>query len=117
MYEEFEAWLDRFLEKGLPENIVAVNFNLYECDEETEFDVQLIGSSEYDEDDPDWACSDEFSTGEDVLAVTADGWEKCQSKCAALVRRYLRGGKYAEALNDLAAVTVGFVDGDLEVVE
>lgn len=116
-YETFEAWLNKYLIRGISPEVQAVNFNLYEssCSEE-DFDVQLIGAPKYDHDNPDWACSATFSTGEDLCSIKATDWEDCLQIVIAYVRKYLSNGKYAEKIANLHAVTVGFVDGDLEIV-
>ena len=46
-------WLNEVLEKNIPTGIKAFNFNLYEGSEDT-YDIELIGSDEFDEEDPDW---------------------------------------------------------------
>lgn len=112
----FEEWLDKCLGYNLPDNIKGYNFNLYENSEDGVFDVQLIGAPEYDPDDDDWACEEIFSTKENVFYLSAQDWEECQKICVQLVDTYLKTGKYAEILKKSEAVTVGFVDGELEVV-
>lgn len=116
-YETFEAWLDKYLIKGLSPDVQAVNFNLYESSESDEdFDVQLIGAAEYDHDDPDWACNAIFSTEEDLCRIKATDWEECLQIIISYVQKYLSNGKYVESIANLQAITVGFVDGDLEIV-
>ena len=119
MYESFEAfeeWLDPYLSGGLPGEIVAANFNIYETEDPELFELQMIGSSEYDPDDPDWACSEEFTTGEDVFELSASDEDECLVRCGGLLQEYLECGGYAAVLLSLGAVTYGFVDGDLETV-
>lgn len=116
-YETFEEWLNKYLIRGLPSDVQAVNFNLYESSESDEdFDIQLIGAPEYDHDDPDWACNAIFSTGEDLCHIKATDWEECLQIILAYVQKYLSNGKYVESVANLQAITVGFVDGDLEIV-
>lgn len=116
-YEFFEAWLNKYLISGISSDVQAMNFNLYESSETDEdFDVQLIGASGYDHDDPDWACNAIFSTGEDLCRIKAIDWEECQQIVIAYVKKYLSTGKYAKNILNLQAVTVGFVDGDLEII-
>ena len=119
-YTAFAAWLDAALGAGpLPEEIVAFNFNLYESSEDAEpplFDVQLIGAPSYDADDPDWACDEIYSTGENLFTLSAEDWEACLADVIGLVEQYLSDGQYADLFHAKQALTVGFVDGDLEVV-
>ena len=116
-YETFEAWLNKYLIRGISPDVQAVNFNLYESSgSDEDFDVQLIGAPKYDRDNPDWACTAIFSTGEDLCHITATDWEDCLQIVIACVRKYLSNGKYVESIANLQAITVGFVDGDLETV-
>lgn len=53
---KIKKWLlgiDR--QETLPNDIVALNFNISEP-----YELELIGSSWYDDKDPDWACDDDF---------------------------------------------------------
>ena len=116
LYTDFADWLDRYLEEGLPEDTAAVNFNIYE---ETDFhwSVQLIAAGSFDPQDDQWACEEIFSTGEDLFAWRQEAqWEEILEAAKALAGRYLAEGKHAAALKDCSAVTVGFVDGDLEML-
>ena len=118
MQEQFFEWLDRILrDQPLPEETVAVNFNLYEWEKENTYAVQLIGAGEFDPEDEDWACEEVYSS-EDALFVFTDekGWKHALETGVSLVNAYLAGGAYAQTLKALTAVAIGFVDGDLEIV-
>lgn len=116
-YETFEKWLNKYLSLDISPEIQAVNFNLYESSgSEDEFDVQLIGAAQYDHYNPDWACNAIFSTGEDLCPIKANDWEECLQVVIKYVQIYLSNGTYAKKITNLLAVTVGFVDGDLEIV-
>lgn len=116
MYSMFEKWLDGVLEENLPLPGRAVNFNLYEgCD--SEWSIQIISAAEFDEDDPDWCCSEEFSSGEDLFTWEQDAdWEEILTAACGLIKRYLTEGKYADALKKYDGIAAGFVDGDLEIL-
>lgn len=115
----FSDWLDRTLEQKLPEGIIAFNFNLYEGAEPT-YDIQLIGSEEFDEDDSDWACTDFFTTGEDICYITRtediEPWHKGLGYITSMVKRYLGEGKNAYILKGALAIGIGFVDGDIDII-
>lgn len=112
----FSHWLDSILSNCPPDEIVAFNFNLYECMEDGQFDIQLIGSAYYSDTNTDWACGTVFSSGENVFPIESEDWEKCLEKCEKLISEYIQHGEYAQILMYKKAVTVGFVDGDLNVV-
>lgn len=117
-YKDFSKWLDSNLEQ-LPSGVIAVNFNLYEGSNQT-YDIQLIGTDKFDEDDDDWACEEIFSTGENIFFIPRtediEDWEDGLSFIIKMVKRYLENGKYANMLKQSQAVGVGFVDGDIETL-
>lgn len=116
--EDFSKWLDSNLEQ-LPPDIVAVNFNLYEGSNDT-YDIQLIGTDTFDEEDEDWACEEIFTTGEDIFLMPRtddiEDWEDALDFITKMVRKYLEDGKYANMLKGLQAVGIGFVDGEIEIL-
>lgn len=117
-YDDFSKWLDDNLEQ-LPTDVVAVNFNLYEGSKQT-YDVQLIGTDTFDEEEEDWACDEIFTTGEDLFLLPRtndiEDWEDGLSFIIKMVEKYLENGKYARKLKGLQAVGIGFVDGDIELL-
>ena len=55
MKKQIEDWLlELSHNEVIPENIVALNFGIFES--ENGYCVYLIGSESYDADDDDWAC-------------------------------------------------------------
>lgn len=118
MYEEIEEWLDSLDLEDMPESIIAYNINLYEGDET--YDLQLIGSDEFDKDDPDWACSEVYSSEEEICYIEmtdeVGGWENAQKQFAQCIKEYLEDGKYADVLKAAKAIGIGFVDGDIELI-
>lgn len=118
MYEEFLEWIDGLELENITENIKAYNFNLYES--EDTYDIQIIGSDEFDEENPDWACSEIYSSEENICYIENKGelnnWENAKKIFAGYVRKYLENGKYAEILRSAKAIGIGFVDGDIELV-
>lgn len=116
-YDEFAKWADSALEKEIPENTMALNFNLYEESEEDTWAVQLIGSERFDEDDEDWACYETFTTGEELYRWTEEGgWEKALENALENLKEYLSKGKYSAELLKYKGVGIGFVDGDIYII-
>jgi len=118
-FELFSIWLNQVLEQDIPKGIKAFNFNLYEGEKDT-YDIQLIGSDEFDEDDSDWACTEYFTSGEDICYIKRtdeiEHWEQGLSYITKLVERYLQEGEYANILKNVTAIGIGFVDGDIEIL-
>ncbi len=113
----FEQWLDRALGGSVPESIVAFNINLYD----SPFRADVVGSTFYDAADGDWACQEAWVSQERRFDFPAElgslPWEERLASCKGLLERCLAGdGAAAMRLRRAAAVTVGFVDGDLEIV-
>ena len=123
IYEEFARWLDGLLEStDMPPETRAFCFNLYEeSDEDHIYAVQLIAAERFDENDPDWACDEVWSSEEDIFTVdTSDendtGWKHAQELITEMAEEYLRNGKYADVIKGAKGIAMGFVDGDLEII-
>lgn len=118
-FEIFSNWLDQILSREIPKGIIAFNFNIYEGSNGT-YDVQIIGSEEFDEDDEDWACSDFYTSGEDVCFIKRteeiEPWEQGVTYITRLVEQYIIEGKNANILKVARAVGVGFVDGNIDII-
>jgi hypothetical protein len=118
-YNGFSKWLDGILEKKLPKTVIAINFNLYEGSEQT-YDVQLVGSDNFDEDDPDWPCGAVYSSEEDLYFIqrteNIEDWEQGLLFITELVKKYFKVGKYAEKLKNYKVVGIGFVSGDIDIL-
>ena len=116
LLNQFMKWVDKHLSLAESLNVKAFNFNLYECDEETEFDIQLVGSSYYDSENDDWACDTIFSSEEDLFTINSDDWEMALEQCIELVKEYAKSGDLKHIFLGAERVTAGFVDGDLEII-
>jgi len=120
--EEFEAWLRTVLASDVPGDVVAFSFNLFEWGAvDPKFGIELIGASEFDAEDQDWACNEAWvATPRSIdipLAFSGSSWEICLQRAIQLVRGSLSGtSATADRLRKAEAVGVGFVDGELEVV-
>ena len=116
-YDLFSEWLFQELNvEPLPESIVAFCFNIYESCLNNQFDVQLVGCSQFDSDNDDWACSAVFTTGENVFSFLASDWEDALE----IINQVLIKAIERESLRDLFKnkhVAYGFVDGDLSLVK
>ena len=116
MESKFIEWVNHLLDECMPLNAAALCFNLYE-EGKNKWSVQLIATESFDEEDPDWACFEVYSSGEDLYTWKQKGeWEAIQKTSTEWVRKYLTDGKYAKEMKEYAAVAVGFVDGDLTII-
>jgi len=109
-------WIDQCLSEPIDKSVIAFSFNLNEP-----YAIELIGSSEFDMEDSDWACSEDFVPSHRQIAipgkVCSGDWEECLEIMTKLVKKYLASDRPgAKTLHSSKAVAIGFVDGDLNVV-
>ena len=114
MKQNMIAWLKPHL-NALPAEAKALCLNLYESEEDGEFDAQLVACAAYDREDPDWACphNELYTTGEELFGFAAEDWEAAldlmlETMSEAVAERILP--------DTIEYVAAGFVDGDLEEV-
>jgi hypothetical protein len=112
-------WLDQVLSQSIPQEVTAFNVNLYESADC--FQAQLIGAATYDPNNAEWACNDIFTTGENVFELphTSVGTEWAQAlrfMQHALCAYVLQHPESTHPFRRVQALTVGFVDGDLEPI-
>jgi len=117
MIAEFDAWVDRVSSECAVSGVAAFGFLLYEHEES--FAVQLVGAARYVDSDP-FRSEGLCSFGEDLLelptASVGSEWQQGLAAATHLVRGYLdrraTGGPF-----ERATVAIGFVDGDIEVLQ
>ncbi len=119
MFDTISVWLDALLDEAdMPEGVAAFGFNLYD-DGDDNWSLELVAAGSFDREDEDWLC-DELSTFGSREAPLqwqqAADWDQILAACGDALRQYLDGGKYAPLLKEKAAVALGFVDGDLELL-
>ena len=112
MKQNMITWLKPHL-IALPAEAKALCLNLYESEEEGEFDAQLVACAAYDREDPDWACENIYSTGEELFGFSSEDWEAALDLMLETVGEAIADGMLPDAIEYVA---VGFVDGDLEEV-
>jgi len=112
--QELISWLTPHLQ-SLPAEAKALCLNLYEGEEDGEFDAQLVACATCDREDPDWACPDNelYTTGEELFGFTAEDWEAALDLMLETLGEAVADGILPDAIEYVAT---GFVDGDLEEV-
>ena len=115
-YSLFEEWLfQSFNNESLSDDIVAFCFNLYESDNNCQFDVQLVGCSQFDSEEDDWACSAIFTTGENLFSFEASDWENALESFSQVLIKIIECATFKDAFRN-KHIAYGFVDGDLSIV-
>lgn len=115
-YTKFEEWLDSMLNFNLPNEVAAINFNLYE-DVDNHWTIELVGTGSYDADDEDWACDEVIAMRDEALTIQLKSeWNEILDMFSGYIKEYLNNGQYSDVLKSYKAVAVGFVDGDLNIL-
>jgi hypothetical protein len=118
IFDDFSEWLNKIFEENNFDSVLAFNFNLYEGIDE--YHIQLIGSDKFDVDDSDWACSEIFTTEENIFRIdskyTGEEWYEALDFCIKIVIKYLENGKNKNTLLEKKGIGIGFTDGDLYII-
>ncbi|MDS0527415.1 hypothetical protein NNC19_17120 [Clostridium sp. SHJSY1] len=102
-------------EEALPNDIESLNFGLFEP-----YGIELIGALNYDAEDDDWACEEDFIPKErecPELNIDSDcDWETVLNEIQMILKELV------DELSDLSLlnvnhITTGFCDSDLVVVK
>lgn len=118
IYDDFAKLLDGVFEREIPDDVVALSFNIYE-DGKRRWSVEVVGTSSFDIGGEDWACDEatDFETRNDPFSWDEKtNWKNVASEVAEAVQKYLEVGRYADKLKTLRGVATGFVDGDLNLL-
>ncbi len=118
-YERFSNWLDSIFKQKIPNDIKAFNFNLYEWTDET-YHIQLIWTNDFDEQDEDWACSDYFTTNENICRINREwrikDWQNWLIYIKNLIEKYLDNNNLYDKFKNLEAIGVWFADWDIKII-
>lgn len=115
---DFSSWLDSQLSVEIPAHIIAFNINVYE----SPFIVEIVGSNEFDAEDEDWACNEDWVPKVRSIEVSNDlfgsSWEVAEQNIVNMARGYFKSNYVnASKLKQAKAFAVGFVDGNLNLIK
>lgn len=120
MYDDFAKWVDGVFEREIPDDVVALSFNIYEeWSDKMDWSVVVVGTPSFDKDDQDWACDEttDFGTRDNLFWWKEDtGYENVEREVEEAILRYLEVGRHADKLKALRGVGTGFVDDALHLV-
>ena len=111
------SWITRIDEsENIPDSIIAFNFGIIET--EDGYQVYLIGASDYDLEDDDWACEEDFIPEEKYLnlgeASSKWDWEEVQSIVKDSVEQFIiTRVSPTTFLHKAEYLTTGCDDGEL----
>ena len=120
---QFEEWLNAALAAGVPSEVKAFSFNLFEpaLVPGVKFGIEVVGTSAFDPTNPDWACEEVWEPSVRRLNIpvsfSSQNWEECLASTQSLVQAVLEKNSQASIqLKSRLGVGIGFVDGDLHVI-
>lgn len=99
----------------LSKEIIALNFGLFEP-----YGIELIGSKNYDENDDDWACEEDFVPKLRICPAleipSGLEWESVLELMINILKELAIELKHIQLLQ-VSHITTGFCDGDLVVIK
>ncbi len=109
-------WIKTIFEDKISESIIAINFGFFESEEGNM--IYCVGSTEYDEEDPDWACNEDFVPTEKYFTPAEElmelDWEDFDSRMGKILEKALNDATFIPS--SIEAICCGFDDGDLTVL-
>lgn len=120
LFTIISKWVSELIEgETLPEDIVALNFGLYETPKG--YCIYLVGSEEYDEEDEDWACNNDYEPEENgFMEMLMDGevdWEFLLEGVKDSLKWLLENNEDFKNWVGDRHVATGFDDGDLILIK
>lgn len=115
--KDFFDWIDAQLAEKIPNQIVAFNINIYD----SPFKIDIVGSNEFDIDDEDWACNEDWVPQNRLIFVSdsifGDSWIQAQENLLQMAKKYINSNSTnSHKLTNAKAFTIGFVDGNLDYI-
>lgn len=118
----FNDWLAQICTTESPDDsIIAFNFGLFET--ENGYMVYLVGSSTYDEEDEDWATEEDFVPSIKYFELPPEEFrhlrfDVVQQKVKAKIEAFMQTDIFKQSfLFRAVAITIGFDDGNLELIK
>ena len=118
IHRKYHQWLESILAKTLPNEIEGFAINLYDSAET--YNVELVGTPTFNASDEDWACDDIYMSEKFEFPISSlpKGWEPAQEEIAESTKQFMRSEtKGAKKLNCAKGVGIGFVDGNLILIQ
>lgn len=118
LYNNLKIWLEGFSKEPINNNIKAICFNLYD-DGNGNWSLEMVGTASFDQDDPDWACDEitDFGTRNSPFFWNENcDWESVLEEVSRYISIYLEAGILDFVKNQVEAIAVGFVDGDINII-
>ena len=114
-------WINRIDDKEqIPQSIKAFNFGIIET--ENDYQTYLIGTNNYDAENDDWACEEDFTPAERYISLGTDSkkwnWEEIQSIVATGIEQLIENRiSPLTFVHKAEYLTTGFDDGELKRIK
>lgn len=117
----FEKWIKHIIETEKPgKEINAYYFGLIESDD-VDYTLYLSGSNEFDLEDEDWACNDDFEPKEKYLPLPQYNgldWQTVLNETVELLQKFIKSDIFKDSFFAKAqGIAVGFDDGNLVLIK
>ena len=119
---EFYQWIRSINANETPNNeIIAFRFGLFET--ENGITMYLVGSKEFDEEDEDWACNEDFEPKNKYLELPSEyvkgkKWENVLKDALIILRAFINSDEFKTSIfKNSVAIAAGFDDGDLNRIK
>jgi len=117
--QKLTEWLDKMLAIEIPDkSIIAYWFGI--CETNEGYEIYLVGSNEYNENDDDWACNVDFVPNEKYLLIGELGvdWELILEELKQSLKNYFQSPNFKNSfLANAKAIACGFDGGDLYLLK
>ena len=120
--KEFNSWIEGINKADTPtEDIIAYWFGLFET--ANGYTMYLIGSKDFDENDDDWACNNDFEPKSKYFDLPSNyvkgkNWQSVLNDSISLVNQFLKSEEFDNSiLKNASAIAIGFDDGDLHRIK
>lgn len=114
-------WINRIDDKEvIPKSVKAFNLGIIET--ENDYQLYLVGTNNYDTENDDWACEEDFIPKEKYLSLGADSkkwnWQEIQSIVKNGIEEFI-GTRISPLtfVHKAEYLTTGFDDGELLKIE
>ena len=109
-------WIEKLnSNERIPENIAALNFGLYEAEEN--YILYLSGSENYDENDDDWATEVDYEPKDKYINLPNSknmDWKEILNEVEESIIEIINSNNFQNSIfTNIKNITVGFDDGDL----
>jgi hypothetical protein len=119
--ENFEKWIRKIVDSEHPsKDIIGYYFGIFESGTK-EYTLYLSGSTEFNGEDEDWVCNNDFEPNEKYLPLPQYKnlkWEEVLNEITGILKNFMETYVYKNSFFSKAkAIATGFDGGDLVLIK